>query len=197
VSVGYSPEYRDRETNLALLESLAKLTARGGQPGKLYRQGLDADAVREPNADDPFRRDLPAIRSTQSVWPWFVVAGSCLFWCDVFMRRVQLDLAWLPLLAVRVRNYVGGGSPKPVQQETMERLRTRKREVNEQVVSRTFQAPAIIDDGVQAPMAMAPPATEPTPRPTASEEPESVHPRPETYSERLLKAKKDAWRDRP
>src|SRR4029079_1413059 len=35
VNVGYSSEFRDRETNTPLLASIAELTAKGGEPGKL------------------------------------------------------------------------------------------------------------------------------------------------------------------
>ena len=35
VNIGYSDEFRDRETNTPLLESIAELPAKGGEPGKL------------------------------------------------------------------------------------------------------------------------------------------------------------------
>ena len=35
VNVGYSDEFRDRETNTPLLESIAKLPAKGGKPGEV------------------------------------------------------------------------------------------------------------------------------------------------------------------
>src|SRR4029077_2900010 len=47
----------------------------------------------------PFRRDLPMVSSSQSIWPWVIVAASCVFFGDVFVRRVQVDLSWLwPIL---------------------------------------------------------------------------------------------------
>ena len=49
VSVGYSDEFRERETNTPLLESIAKLTAKGGKPGELMPPLPDrAKEWREP-----------------------------------------------------------------------------------------------------------------------------------------------------
>ena len=35
VNIGYSNEFRDRETNTPLLKSIAELPAKDGEPGKL------------------------------------------------------------------------------------------------------------------------------------------------------------------
>ena len=98
VNVGYSDEFRDRETNLPLLESLAKLSAKDGEPGKLLEPLPEIPAdVEKLSFDsqlkvDPFRRDLPQAVASQDIWPWLVMLGSCLFLADVFVRRVQINL---------------------------------------------------------------------------------------------------------
>ena len=59
VTVGYSAEYRDRETNMPLLASLARLRAGEGPPGVLVDDGVDAAGAADPAAN-PFRRDSAA-----------------------------------------------------------------------------------------------------------------------------------------
>ncbi|MCC6492986.1 MAG: VWA domain-containing protein [Pirellulales bacterium] len=206
INVGYSAEYRDRETNLALLESVAGLSARDGLPGKLYRQGLDVDAVHETNANDPYRRDLPPFWSSQSAWPWLVVAGSCLFWFDVFARRVQFDLAWLGTLATRWRDDAAGRRAGADDGQAMARLRARKREVAEQLVGQGAgygpgRRETATSSAAAAEVFAASPGPPPGPtRPTGTGSSDEMATLPEgetdTPTGRLLKAKRDLWRER-
>ena len=67
VNIGYSNEFRDRETNTPLLKSIAELPAKKGEPGKLMpplpevpADGEKAEEKLKPQlAVDPYRRDLP------------------------------------------------------------------------------------------------------------------------------------------
>jgi hypothetical protein len=199
INVGSSPEYHDRETNLALLDSVAQLSARGGHPGAMYRQGLDPQAIREPNAINPFRRDLQPVTSTQPVWPWFVVVGSCLFWCDVFVRRVQFPDGWLGSIADKVRRLVGASSAPIAATVTMERLRHRKQSIREQMTETATSARFNRAASQQAAVPVINPAASVEPPPEEAigrpEEPagsESTN----SPTERLLKAKRDLWRRR-
>ncbi len=196
VSVGYSAEYDDRQTNLALLESLARLQPRGGSPGVLWRQGLDAPREDTPSA---FRHDLPPVVASQPIWPWLVVVGSCVFWGDVFMRRVHVNLAWLAPMLVVLRDRVLRRPRAAATPETMERLRTRKHEIGEQIDRRAAGARRYeVDQPAEPPPAAAPDAAvDPSPAaPTgpAAEAPEALA--AESFSERLLRAKQQVWRDR-
>lgn len=202
VNVGYSAEYRDNETNLALLESMARLPAEGGEPGVLVDQGLLTAVNSEELQQNPFRRDLPPARSNQPIWPWLIVAGSCLFWGDVFVRRVHLNLEWLAPALAAARDKILGRERAAAVPETMSRLRSRKQQVGAQIESRKqaaarFESTDPTDERGDSPTATAAstaaeggeaPATEAVESSDAAQEP--------SYTERLLKAKKQVWRDR-
>ena len=66
-------------------------------------------------------------------WPWLVVLGSCLFWGDVFVRRVQINLDWLWVAIGRLRDKILGRVREAEVPETMSRLRSRKQQIEEQV----------------------------------------------------------------
>jgi len=201
VNVGYSAEYRDNETNEALLKSLAKISAGDGPPGDYVEEGLEAMALAEKIEQNPFRRDLRPAIMNQSIWPWLIVLGSCLFWGDVFVRRVQVNFQWLLAAIARLRDRILGREQVAMAAETMSRLRSRKQEIDQQIEGRRAAARFQIADPTAAsappPLAGLAPPEAPPPRPTAPGEPASAGgPEPETYTERLLKAKKQVWRDR-
>lgn len=206
VNVGYSVEFRDREANFPLLESLAQLTAKDGQPGKLMEPLGSQPRARGnlPSADllavDPYRRDLPLAITRQDVWPWLVLIGSCLFLADVFVRRVQISLQWLNPLWTRVKGVLLRRQAPAAVPATMSRLRSRKAEVDRALDSR--RAAARFDE---APASAAPPTTteasKPTQAPAGSrqapaEPPAAEEPEQDSYTSRLLKAKKQVWEDR-
>jgi uncharacterized membrane protein len=203
VSVGYSPEYRDQETNLPLLESLARLNAAGGTAGRLIDADLSANAASDAGAaTDPFRRDLPLAYSGQSAWPWFVVAATCVFWADVFVRRVHFDVA---AIAATVSQYLGtlfGRRQAPAPAETLRRLQTRKAEIADQIANRRFANAGESLESIGSPL---PIESHPEPsRPAATEAEETTPPQSpphaseaaggSIYTERLLKAKKQVRR---
>jgi len=199
VNVGYSAEYRVNETNLALLRSLSELKAKGGQPGMLVEAGLDTSQAETVEAANPFRRDMAPAISNQSIWPWLILVGNCLFLADVFVRRVQVNFLWvMPALAKLRDKVLRRERPAPVP-ETMSRLQSRKREITEQIESRRssarFEGSAELTDEPQQIVVGEPSsqATKPRPQPKI-EQPEE--PTEESYTERLLKAKKRVWEER-
>jgi hypothetical protein len=206
VSVGYSDEFRDRETNTPLLESLAKLTAKGGKPGELMEPLPDvAKNGTEPSFDaqlkvDPFRRDLPRAVASQDIWPWLVMMGSCLFLADVFVRRVQISLQWLLPIWERFAVIVLRRQRQVAVAPTMERLRSRKADIDRTIETRRAAMRFEPDPSVAVePDTAQPTATKPgTPGAPASEapKPDADKPVAESYTERLLKAKKQVWKDR-
>ena len=102
VNVPYSDEFRDRATNDALLGQLAALTPKGGAPGQTIESAADAPAPLEQLLKvNTFRHDLPKATSSQDIWHYLVLAACCVFLADVFVRRVQVSLAWVPPLAGR------------------------------------------------------------------------------------------------
>jgi len=200
VNVGYSAEYRDNETNMALLQSLANMRAKNGPPGRLSEVGLDLSQPDQLLAANPFRRDLPAAIANQSIWPWLIFLGSCVFFADVFVRRVQVNFEWLLPLLARARNRVLRREKGVPVTETMDRLRSRKREINEQIEGRRaatrFEEPvdaADTGDAVAKASALAATAKPRTQQPAdETAEPETGP----SYTERLLKAKRQVWQDR-
>jgi hypothetical protein len=198
VNVGYSAEYRDNETNLALLHSLAKIPAGKGPAGDFTEEGLAAVALAEKIAQIPFRRDLPPAIMNQSIWPWLVVLGSCLFWGDVFVRRVQVNFEWLLAALGRAWDAILRREREVAVPETMSRLRTRKQEIGQQIEGRRTAARFEITDPTAAtgppPLEGGPAATIERPRQTEELKPDGQE--PESYTERLLKAKKQVWLDR-
>jgi uncharacterized membrane protein len=209
MNVGYSDEFRDRETNEPLLESIANLPAKRGEPGKLLPplpevpdDAAKADQKLKPQlAVNPYRRDLQLAVATQDIWPWLVLAASCLFFTDVFVRRVQVNLEWLVPIWTRALDIVLRREKHEAAPEVMSRLRSRKAEVDQSIESRRaaarFEPDATVPinpDAVAAAEAKpttAPAANAQPARPVAEAEPE------DDYTSRLLKAKKQVWQDRP
>jgi uncharacterized membrane protein/Mg-chelatase subunit ChlD len=208
MNVGYSDEFRSRETNTPLLESIADLPAKKGEPGKLLpplptlpEDAAKADEQLQPQlAVNPFRRDLPQAVSSQDIWPWLVLVASVCFFGDVFVRRVQVNLEWLVPIWTRFVDIILRRERHEAAPETMSRLRSRKAEVDQSIESRRaatrFEADAataVDPNAIEA--AEAKPTTSATPtvaatKPVAEEEKED-------YTSRLLKAKKQVWQDRP
>ena len=205
VSVGYSDEFRDRETNRALLESMAELPADRGEPGRLFdAEGVELTDQRSAETNDPYRRDLPPVVASQPIWPLLVLTGSCVFVADVFVRRVQVGFGWVGVvwgwLATKLLRRPAT-APEP---QTMSRLRSRKAQVQESFASKQdggtrFEAPEDSPAEADSPLADLrnpgdKPATTKPPngKPLAEEAPEAK----EGYTSRLLKAKRDAQRKR-
>src|SRR6185503_163359 len=136
VNIGYSNEFRDRETNEPLLKSIAELPSKGGEPGKLLPPLPEAPTDREKAEEklkaqlavDRYRRDLPQAVSRQDIWRWLVLVACCTFFGDVFGRRVQINLQWLVPIWTRVLDIVLRRERHVLAPETMSRLRSRKAE---------------------------------------------------------------------
>ncbi len=208
VNIGYSDEFRDRETNTTLLEQMAELPAKRGERGKLMpalpqlpEDREKAQKALEPQlAIDPYRRDLPQAVVSQDIWPWLVLAASCIFFGDVFVRRVQVDFQWLAPIWERFAVVVLGRERVEAAPETMSRLRSRKAEVDRSLESRRAaarfepDADVIVDpNALQAAEAKpTAPGTIPMPPPKPLPETEQE----DSYTSRLLKAKKQVWNDR-
>jgi uncharacterized membrane protein len=208
VNIGYSQEFRDRETNVPLLESLSKLQARGGEPGKLLPP---LPNIPERNAEaalaaqlevDPFRRDMPLATATQDIWHWLVMIGSCVFLADVFVRRVQLNFDWLAPVWTRALDIVLRRQHQAPAPEVMSRLRSRKAEVDRSIESRRAAArfePETADAVDPSALATAEGRTQakrPTTPAGGAAQPAATDTPQDSYTSRLLKVKKQVWKDR-
>jgi len=201
VNVGYSREFRDRDTNEPLLASIARMAPDGGRPGHVLGRFTPTGGRNDLLTANPFRRDLPSATARRSVWPWLLLLGTCLFVGDVFVRRVHVQLAWLIAVAQAagdrlLRRDTGAETP-----ETMRRLQRRKAEVNAQIdhhraTARFEVAPERpVDRSVLAEPTSSKPAPETRPPSHARDVAPDARDEP-SYTERLLKAKKEVWKDR-
>jgi hypothetical protein len=196
VDIPYSDEFRARSTNLALLRLLASLVPKGGGMGQWIQGPADFRDVRPYLAVNSFRHDLAGARSSQEIWHYLVLAASCLFFFDVFVRRVQVGFGWMPRLAGRLRDRVLGRKAEPEPIEVMERLRTSKAEADDRLeqlrVSARFEGSSEAGDDADIVVQLQPP-----PGGTRLQKPSLVQePEDESYTERLLRAKKQAWKKR-
>ena len=77
LSVPYSYEYRRQESNHELLKKVA--------------DAGDGTYFGSPGDADFFRRDYPLSRDVHDVWHVLLLVALCLFFGDVFLRRVVVD----------------------------------------------------------------------------------------------------------
>jgi uncharacterized membrane protein len=191
VTIPYSPEFAEMESNTGLLTKIAELTG-----GQVYRE-TDESLRRAGRSGEVFRPMPLSHSSMQTLWPWFVfLAGLCLL-CDIAVRRIAIDpsIAWAHATVMwerlRGRAVVDSGA------EVLERLKSRKLQIGEAMsrekATRRFEAE---EGATTAPVAAAS-AT------AAPERPKPVAPRPapkkeevEDYATRLMKAKKRALEER-
>lgn len=181
VNVPSSAEYRDVTSNDELLLSLAALKPAGGQPGEVIRLPENPQQWGRFPGPNVYRRDLAPGRALTGVWPTVVLIGACLFFFDIFNRRVQIpwDLFRAFFARLLQRQAVAEVA------HPLDRLQATKRKVRETTTSGRHWTPPEIDrdpasivepESVAADQRPAEPAPESAPR-----EPE------ENYSDRLLK----------
>ena len=204
VTVPYSAEFRDRGPNEALLAQLAAVVPKDGPPGRTIENKespespLTSESIARLHAVNTFRHDLPKATSSQEIWHWLLLLASGVFLGDVFVRRVAVSFGWLPPLLTRALDFVLRREPAPVQPQFMERLKSRKAEVTgqlEQIRAATrFEMPESPPSDATLLEELAPPPTATPsggPKPSIAAEKEE-----ESYTERLLKAKKKAIEDK-
>ena len=199
VNVPYSDEFRSREANEALLGQLPGLEPKGGKPGKMLPPIDELGEVEPLLEHDTFRHDLAKAFSSQDIWFLVVLLAACLLFLDVFVRRVQVSFAWVPTLAGRAGALLFGRQQEVTQVETIDRLRSRKAEVAGKVdqLRATSRFEASEEAGSDTPIDLATPSVEApdakTQTPSLTDQDAADE---DTYTSRLLKAKKKAWKDK-
>lgn len=202
LTVPYSAEFRDREANIGLLTTLASMTPRGGQPGVMIEGELDRSTIdRLVASADSFRRTLAKAMSSEDFWPIFLLIAAGIFLADVFIRRVTVHFYWIMPAMAYAYARVRGQPQEEVRDERLERLRNRKAAISSQIDERRAAArfePVADDDAprdyeqVLSEAAAGPAQSSRPAAPTQASSPQSEQ---ETYTERLLAAKKKAKKE--
>ncbi len=197
VTVPYSPEYADMESNVALLDKLRNMT--GGKSFADEDEALAAAA----RGGEAFRHvDLPQSKSLQPIWYWLLLLTAGLLFFDVAVRRIAIDPREAATAGQKVWDHLRRrATTADTAPQYLERLKSRKARVGESLErtkaaqrfeaaeGATVGAPAGADEAVAA-----------APRPQTLRPPPQVAPdKPEEaadYASRLMKAKKKVWEER-
>ncbi len=201
VNVPYSAEFRDRDTNVGLLQNLVSLRPAGGEPGVLADADLDPANLDQLLILNPFREDLPKAVSIRDIWPLLLLLSACVFLADVFVRRVTVTADWI-LPAYRwVVEKIRPREPDQQVEERLERLRSTKAELAQSIDQRraatrfepqiddeqgdpeTRDADRVLDDAAAASRSSARPQK-------PKEKPPVDQSEADSYTARLLEAKR-------
>lgn len=201
VSVPYSSEFRERETNMALLETLARYKPEGGEPGAIINADITANDPDKLTLVDTFRATLAKAFSSQDAWHIAALLAACLFLINVAVRRISIDPEWFAP-AWRVVRRLWTREQEPVREERLERLRSLKAKVEGQIDERRaavrFEPTPDADvSSSTLEEAMRDAATGSTTEPTRPAAPTAPEAEQESYTDRLLKAKKRAQHNKP
>lgn len=135
INVPYSKEYSDRETNLALLETLASFKPKGGEPGRVFDGDLTRTGLDRLLENNSFRPTLTAAIGIQDIWPLLLLLTSLVFFSDIFVRRVAVSFDWVGTgyrkMVAKIR-----GKEVETRQEAISRLRSRKAEIEREIEER-------------------------------------------------------------
>lgn len=159
VTVSYSPEFSELETNTALLKRLAEITG-----GKVYSE--DPESLKKLAQSGEIYRPAPnTVRTLLPIWFWLVFLAGILFFFDVAVRRVSLEphevqkwasAKWIQLRKSRLAKSASETGPDD---PFLARLRERKSLTGEQLekkASRKFEA----DPNSEGAIPQAPPGAD-------------------------------------
>ena len=212
VTVPFSDEYRIRQANMRLIEQIASNEPTGGKAGQVLPE-LAPENLNDLLGVDTFRAGIPPAKSLKDIWPLVVLSGATLFFADVFVRRVSVDLG-LPLrkLAAFMTKRKWSAEDQS-RQATLERLRTSKSKVSDEIgrqrsntsLQETLEptdSPAISSEvsaassfGRQIESSTKSPSARPTDENNKNSK--SSSPDSENYTSRLLEAKRKAQKKNP
>jgi hypothetical protein len=187
-----------------LLKTLATLTPKDGEAGTLAEADLSRDNMGELLSVNSFREGLRKAISRQDIWPIILVVAACIFFADIFIRRVTVHFYWVGPAIKWTWDRLLRREQEEVSDERMQRLRSSKSAITEEFDERRAAArfaPEVDDDAPEFDLdevigeaggaaRQAPPRARPeSTKPDADEESGS-------YTSRLLDAKKKAWKDK-
>lgn len=197
LTVPFSDEYRVRQANMNLLTELAGLRPVGGSVGNLS-SALDNGTLKDLLKVDTYRKGLPPSKSLKDIWPFAVLLGSVLFFADVFVRRVAIDLG-VPIrwVAEKLTRKTSAADAQRVAR--LDQLRGQKSAVSDELDRQRASVQFEPEEGFQSSDAgSGTGAFSGIDSPTKREDLTSNRPsmqadkEEEGYTSRLLKAKRDA-----
>ncbi len=204
INVPYSAEFRDRDTNVGLLQRLVALRSGGGEAGVLFPDDLAPAKLDRLLEIDTFRKDLPRAVSITDIWPLLLLIAACAFFVDVLVRRVAIGTDWLmPCVQFARRALVGDRESVEDHDARLAQLRSKKAELSESIAQRRAAARFAPDADADAETSDVDQSVDDVDsdrtssskspgkfRPTTPDQSESVD-----YTARLLEAKRRAWRE--
>jgi hypothetical protein len=199
INMPYSEEYRELEPNEVLLKQLAETVPKGGKAGKMIEMPPDVSGIPGLLMTNTFRHDLPKAKSSQDAWHYFLLVASCLFFSDIFVRRVQVNFGWLVPYYHFWRDLILRRPEKAAEVVMLDRLKSRKAEVADHIEQRReavrFEMPQA---SKPADLTVLEELSSPTSKESKLSSAPDMTPKAEqeSYTERLLKAKKKVWEDR-
>ncbi|MFK7766962.1 MAG: VWA domain-containing protein [Mariniblastus sp.] len=135
INIPYSSEYSDRESNVALLESLTSFKPRGGQSGEIIDGALSNAGLEKLLETNTFRPTLTAAIGIRDIWPLLLVLCGIAFFADVFIRRVAVTFDWLLDYLHRFKSMFVGKQEER-EKASITRLKSRKAEIEREIESR-------------------------------------------------------------
>lgn len=102
ISVSNTAELQKLTSNDSFLIHLAEEKPKGGEPGAIITSPRGLGDTERLLATNVFRPGLAAARSRELMWPIVLLVASVVFLSDVFVRRVMISFAWVPVLAARL-----------------------------------------------------------------------------------------------
>jgi uncharacterized membrane protein len=196
VTIPYSPEFADLETNISLLEKIRAATG-----GNTYKDD-DEKLATVAKSGEVFRPGPPSFRGSKPIWFWLLVAAGVLLFFDVAVRRIAIDPSEVATAARGVWDRLRGRAVvRPRDEDYFEKLRSRKAQVGETLErgkpGRRFEGGAASTTAPPPGAGETPAAPpRPAPRPAAQREPERQQKEGDDYASRLLRAKRRALRDK-
>src|SRR5262249_10525261 len=145
VTVPYSPEFAEMESNGPLMEKLAQIS--GGQVIADSDKDMDAAASR---ATVYRRQGLPGSRNLHPIWDGLLVLAGIGLLFDVGVRRIALDTHEIAGRVQRLWQKLRGRALAPAAPAFLERLKSRKAEVTQDLdrahAARRFEASVAAED---------------------------------------------------
>jgi uncharacterized membrane protein/Mg-chelatase subunit ChlD len=191
VTVPYSDEFRVRETNQALIETLAGIQPRGGEAG-LVTVPLEDQPTEELVDTNAFRGGLALAKSIRDAWPWFVMFGCFVFLSDVSVRRVAINFDWIGAGLKKLRGEPDEKDAKVTAR--LDALKKNKEALGDSLQKRRatvrFEPTAADADAEPVDLGDAPSGS--APRPSAKDSQPAGQAEGPSYTERLLEAKRKA-----